>query len=139
MVNPEDDAPLQQFKAELSEFIEREKELARAELVPAAKAAGIGSGLFAAAGVFALHALWMVILCLALAVGWFFDTFTAIGTWGAFTLGFLLVAVMSVLIAFILIKVGQLQMGKVKSPEATIAEARTTLSALVDAATIRRA
>lgn len=139
MVNPEDDVPLQQLKAELSEFIEREKELARAELVPAAKSAGIGSGLFAAAGVFALHALWMIILCLALAVGWFLDSFTALSTWGAFTVGFLLVAVLSVLIAFILIKVGQLHMGKVKAPEATIAEAKATLSALVDAATIRRA
>lgn len=139
MVTQEYDTPVQQLKAELAEFMEREKELARAELVPAAKSAGIGSGLFAAAGVFALHALWMVILCLALAVGWFLDSFTALSTWGAFTLGFLLTAVLSVLIAFILIKVGQLHMSRVKAPEATISEAKSTLSALIDAATIRRA
>lgn len=138
MTEPSDAGPLQEFKEQLAEFIAREKELAKAELVPAAKSAGIGAGLFAGAGVFALHALWMLLLCLALGVGWFLTSFTALSPWGGFTLGFLLTAILSLIVAFILIKVGQLNMGKVKSPDATIEEARATISSLVDAAAGRR-
>lgn len=115
----------------LSEFIAAESELAAAELKPAAKHAGIGSGMFAGAGTFALHALWMLIIAFALAIGWILDAFTALSTWGAFTIGFIIAAVISLLIAFVLVKIGQAQMKKVKKPEATIAEAKATLQAIV--------
>lgn len=114
----------------LSEFVATESELAAAELKPAAKHAGIGSGMFAGAGTFALHALWMLIIAFALAIGWILDSFTALGPWGAFTLGFVIAAVISLLIAFVLVKIGQAQMKKVKKPEATIAEAKATLQAI---------
>lgn len=114
----------------LSEFVATESELAAAELKPAAKHAGIGSGMFAGAGTFALHALWMLIIAFALAIGWILDSFTALGPWGAFTLGFVIAAVISLLIAFVLVKIGQAQMKKVKKPEATIAEAKATLQTI---------
>lgn len=138
MAHSDTGGSFEQFKEEFAEFVSREKELAKAELVPAAKHAGIGSGLFAGAGVFALHALWMILIGGALAVGWLLDSVTRLSTWGAFTLGFLAVAVVSLFIAFVLVKVGQLQMKKVKAPSATIAEAGATLSALVSAATGKR-
>ncbi len=114
----------------LSEFISNETELAAAELKPAAKHAGIGSGMFAGAGTFALHALWMLVIAFALAIGWILDSFTALSAWGSFTLGFVIAAVISLLIAFVLVKIGQAQMKKVKKPEATIAEAKATLQTI---------
>lgn len=138
MTEPTSASPLQEFKDQFSEFVEREKELAKAELIPAAKSAGIGAGLYAGAGVFVLHALWMLLLCVALGVGWFLTSYTALSPWGGFTLGFLLTAVFSLLAAFILFKVGALHIQKVSAPEATIAEARATISSLVDAAAGRR-
>lgn len=123
-----------QFKTEFAQFVEREKELAKAELVPSAKSAGIGAGMFAGAGVFALHALWMLILCLALGIGWALASNTQLSPWGAFTIGFLISALISLLVALVLFKFGQSKMKQVKSPTATIAEATATFSSLVDAA-----
>lgn len=138
MAAPDNTATFAQLREELAEFVTREKELAKAELVPAAKHAGIGSGLFAGAGIFALHALWMLILCGALGIGWLLASLTLLSPWGAFTIGFATAAIISLLIAFVLIKVGQGQLRKVKAPSATIAEAGATFSALLDAATGKR-
>ncbi|MFV0430222.1 MAG: phage holin family protein [Arachnia sp.] len=121
------------IKDGLSEFISVESELAKAELGPAAKHAGIGSGLFAGAGVFAFHAIWMLIITMALAIGWLLSSVTGLSAWGSFTLGFLITVITSLLIAFILFRAGQLQFRKVKKPEATIAEAKATLNALSSA------
>lgn len=133
MVN-EAPSTFEQIRTSLSEFVSRETELAKAEIIPAAKHAGIGSGFFAGAGAFAFHALWMLIIAAALAIGWLLDSVTALSTWGSFTLGFVITAIFSLLVAFILIKLGQGQLRKVKAPEATIAEAKATLTAVMDAA-----
>ena len=99
----------------------------------AAKQAGLGSGLFAGAGAFAFHALWMIIIAIALAIAWLLDSLTVIGPWGAGTIAFITTAVFSLLVAFILAKLGQSRFRKVSKPEATIAEAKATLSAISDA------
>lgn len=138
MAIPEDGDAFQEFRANFSEFVEREKELAKAELVPAAKHAGIGGAMFGGAGMFAIHALWMFIIALALTIGWILDSFTALSTWGAFTIGFFACVVISLLIAFILFKIGSAQFKRVKAPEGTIAEASATMGALVDAVTGKR-
>lgn len=138
MAIPEDGDAFQEFRANFAEFVEREKELAKAELVPAAKHAGIGGALFGGAGMFAIHALWMFIIALALTIGWLLDSFTALSTWGSFTIGFFACVVVSLLIAFILFKIGSAQFRRVKAPEGTIAEAGATMSALVDAITGKR-
>lgn len=116
--------------ASLKEFAARETELAKAELVPSAKNAAIGGGMFGTAGVFALHALWMLLIAGALTVGWAFDTFTALGTWAAFIWGFVTVAVISLAIAAILGLIGRTKFRQVKKPEATIAELQATIQAL---------
>ena len=134
MADPTGRSSFEEFKQEFSLFVEREKELAKAELVPAAKSAGIGAGMYTGAGLFALHALWMILLCIALGVGWLLTSFTELSPWGAFTVGFLLTALFSLLVAFVLFKVGQANIKKVKAPSATISEAKTTLSALADSA-----
>lgn len=123
----------QQVKASLAEFVTRETELAKAEVVPAAKQAGIGSGMFAGAGILALHALWMILIAIVLAIAWLLNSTTDLGPWASGTIAFLAVAVFSLLVAFILVKVGQSRFKKVSKPEATIAEAKATLTAISDA------
>lgn len=124
---------LQQVRDSLAEFVSKETELAKAEVIPAAKQAGIGSGLFGGAGAFAFHALWMIIISIALAIAWLINSVTVIGPWGAGTIGFLVTAVFSLLVAFVLVKLGQARFRKVSKPEATIAEAKATLTAISDA------
>ena len=60
--------PLVDIKDAVSDFISKESELAAAEIKPAAKAAGFGAGFFAGAAVFVLHAVWMLVILIALAV-----------------------------------------------------------------------
>lgn len=123
----------QQVKASLAEFVSKETELAKAEVIPAAKQAGIGSGLFAGAGILALHALWMILIAIVLAIAWLLNSLTDLGPWASGTIAFIAVAVFSLLLAFILVKVGQSRFKKVSKPEATIAEAKATITAISDA------
>ncbi len=124
---------VQRIKYSLAEFVSKETELAKAEVVPAAKQAGIGSGLFAGAGVLALHALWMILIAIVLAIAWLLNSVTNLGPWASGTFAFIITAVFSLLVAFILVKVGQSRFKKVSKPEATIAEAKATLTAISDA------
>ena len=126
-------ATFQQVRTSLAEFVSKETELAKAELVPTAKQAGIGSGMFAGAGAFALHALWMIIIAIALAIAWLLNSVTVLGPWGSGTIAFVITAVFSLLVAFILVKLGQSRFKKVGAPEATIAEAKATFTAISDA------
>lgn len=131
--------PLVDIKDAVSEFVSKEAELAAAELKPAAKAAGVGAGFFAGAALFAFHALWMLVILVALAVGLLLHSLTPMGPWGSFTLGFLASVIFSVLIAGLLFTLGRGKFAQVKKPEATISEAKATLDAVVDAIAARRA
>lgn len=124
------EAKFNEVMAAINEFIANEGELAKAEIKPAVKNAGIGSGAFAAAGTLAFHALWMLVIALALAIGWAFTAFTVLSPWASFTLGFVIAALISLFLGFICFKVGQSFMKKVKKPEATIAEAKASLQTI---------
>lgn len=130
--------PLVDIKDAVSDFVARESELAAAELKPAAKAAGIGAGLFAGAAVFAFHAIWMLVILIALAVGLLLYAVTPLGPWGSFTLGFLISMLVSVAAALVLALLGRNRFRRVKKPDATIAEAKATLDAVVAAVTARK-
>ena len=125
--------PLVEIKDVVADFVSKETELAAAELKPSAKAAGYGAGFFAGAAVFAFHALWMLVILVALAIGLLLHAVTPIGPWGSFTLGFLASVLISVLIAGILFTMGRGKFAQVKAPTATISEAKATLDAVVDA------
>lgn len=125
--------PLVEIKDAVSDFVAKEAELASAELKPAAKAAGMGAGFFAGAAAFLFHALWMLVILIALAVGLLLHSVTPMGPWVSFTLGFLVSALFSVLVAGILFTLGRGKFSQVKKPEATISEAKATLDAVVDA------
>ena len=84
-------------------LVKHEIELAKAELMPSAKAAGTGVGLFGGAGVFALYALGLVFIGLSVLIG---------QALGQLWLGFLIMAGGLLLIAAILGIVGKLSVGK---------------------------
>jgi hypothetical protein len=99
-------------------LVRDEIQLAKAELVPAAKNAGIGAGLFGAAGYFAICALSVLYFAAAFALAQVMDTWLA----------FLIVGVALLLIAAVLGLVGFLLVKRVKAPEKTIANANATVA-----------
>ena len=105
--------------ADVKVLVRDEVQLAKAELVPAAKNAGIGAGMLGVAGYFGLAAL--SILYFAAAFG-----LVALGLseW----LAFLIVGVVLLLIAAVLGLVGLVLLRKVKGPKRTIASAKTTVA-----------
>jgi hypothetical protein len=99
-------------------LVRDEIQLAKSELVPAAKNAGIGAGLFGAAGYFAISALSVLYFAAAFALAQVMDTWLA----------FLIVGVALFLIAAVLGLVGFLLVKRVKAPEKTIANANATVA-----------
>ena len=120
------------LREELTIFAEREKELAAAELKPAAKHAGFGAGYLGGAAIFAVHALWMLVIALALFVCWLLTTIFDMSLTAGLVWGFAVSAVFSLLLAAILAKLGLNRFKKVKKPEATIAEAKATMNTVID-------
>ena len=87
------------IQADVTTIVRGEVELAKAELVPQVKSAGIGAGLFGAAGYFGINGLALVFLGLsALVANWFA---TSLG-WAPFLaacMGLVIMAVVLFLIA----------------------------------------
>jgi hypothetical protein len=95
--------------------------LAKSELTPAAKNAGIGGGLFGAAGYFGINAATLLYVAAAFGLA-------ALGLpyWAAF----LIVAGVLLLLAAITGLIGYSRIKKVKAPEKTIANAQALVSEL---------
>lgn len=119
-----------QVKTDVQDLIKNEIALAKAELVPQAKAGGLGAGLFAAAAYFALNGLSLLFLTGALALGMIFNAPT-----GGVALGFLIMAVLVFLIAGVLALIGLQMVKKVKGPQRTKAQALATVETVKDAMT----
>jgi hypothetical protein len=100
-------------------LVQDEIELAKAELVPSAKKAGVGAGLLGGAGYFGINAA--TLLYVAAALGLY-----ALGL--SLWLSFLIVAVVLLLIAGILALIGLRNLKKVKGPDKTIAQAKTSVA-----------
>ena len=126
------------IKDAISEFVSKESELAAAEIKPAAKAAGIGSGLFAGAAVFLFHVVWMLVIIIALAVGLLLNALTSLHPWTAITLGFVASMLFSLIVAVVLFIMGKGKFKQVKKPDATIAEAKATIDAVTNAVAARK-
>ena len=124
--------PLIAIKEAVSDFVSKESELAAAEIKPAAKAAGMGAGFFAGAAVFALHAVWMLVILIALAVGLLLNALTPMGPFPSITLGFLVSVIFSLVVAGVLFLMGRGKFKHVKKPDATIAEAKATFDVVID-------
>lgn len=107
-------------------LIQGEMELAKAELVPSAKNAGVGAGMFGVAGYFGLSALTMLYIAGALGIA-------ALGL--PVAVGFLIMAGVLLLIAGILALIGVGRMKKIKGPEQAVAEAQTSVDVVKGAVT----
>lgn len=123
--------PLVEIKDALADFVAVESELAVVELTPTAKSAGIGAGLFAGAAVFVFHVIWMLVLAVALGVA-LLISLTGMGPLGSITLGIVASMVFSLIVAAVLVLLGRNKFREIQKPEATIAEAKATLDAVVD-------
>lgn len=112
------------IRGDVQLLVNDQVELAKAELTPAAKDAGLGSGLLGAAGYFGINALTLIYIAAALGLA-------ALGLpyWAAF----LIVAGVLLVIAAILGLVGYTRLKKVKPPEKTIANARALVTEVTGA------
>lgn len=104
---------------DMKHLVQSEIELAKAELIPSAKKAGIGAGLFGAAGYFGINGLTLLYVAAALGI-W------ALGL--SLWLSFLIVAVVLLLLAGILALIGLRNVKQVKGPEKTVAEAKESVA-----------
>jgi Flp pilus assembly protein TadB len=102
-------------------LVRDEIELAKAELIPAAKNAGIGAGLFGAAGYFGINAA--LLLYIAAALGLY-----ALGL--PLWLSFLIIAVALLLVAGLCALIGRSRVKKAKPPKRTINQAKETVAAV---------
>src|SRR5687767_8676554 len=108
-------------------LLERDEiELAKTELVPAAKNGGIGAGLSGAARYFAICALSVLYFALAYGLSDLFE-------WPLW-LGFLVVGIALFVVAGICGAIGFTRVKKVKAPERTIAQANQTVTEVKAAA-----
>ena len=105
-------------------LVQDQIELAKTELVPAAKNGGTGAGLFGAAGYFGISA--SILLYFAAAFGL---VAAGLAAW----LAFLIVAAALLLIAGILAGIGYLFIKRVRPPERTIAQANLATTELKEA------
>jgi Putative Actinobacterial Holin-X, holin superfamily III len=106
-------------------LVQDQIELAKVELVPAAKMGGTGVGLFGAAGYFAISAT--IILYFAAAFGL---VAAGLAAW----LAFLIVGAALLLLAGILAGIGYLIVKRIRPPERTIAQANQTVAEVQGAA-----
>lgn len=106
-------------------LVRDEVELAKSELVPTAKKAGMGAGLFGAAGYFAICAAGLLYFAAAYGL-----VALGLSPW----LAFLIVALALFLVAAILGGIGFMIVRKVRGPERTVAQANQTVAEVKEAA-----
>lgn len=117
---------LKDIQGEVKGLVQGEVELAKAELIPAAKSGGIGAGLFGAAGYFGINAATLIYIAAALGLAEL-----GVPLW----LAFLIVAVVLLVIAGICALIGRAMIKKVKPPKRTIAQAQETVATIKGAIT----
>jgi hypothetical protein len=115
---------IKDIRGDVQLLVTDQVELAKSELTPAAKNAGIGGGMFGAAGYFGINAATLIYIAAALGLA-------ALGLpyWAAF----LIVAGVLLLIAAILALIGYTRIKKIKAPERTIANGKALVSELSSA------
>ena len=124
-VPPADDPSIGKLVADASESVSTilrgEIELAKIELKSSVKNAGVGVGMFAAAGVLLVFALTFGLIALA-------EGLIAIGLWR--WLGYLAVFVLLLLIVGVLVFLGIKKVKRVKAPQQTIDTGKQTVAYL---------
>lgn len=106
---------------DVKELVRDEVQLAKAELVPAAKTGGIGASLLAGAAFFVVSAVFILYFCAAYVL-----VRLGVPVWASF----LIVGVALLLLAGLLGAIGYSMVKKVKAPERTITQAKATVDAV---------
>lgn len=114
------------ISTEVTSLARSEVALAKKELVPSAKNAGIGAGMFSGAGYLGVNALSLLFIAAALGI-WKLGVPIA--------LAFVIMAVVLLIIAGVMALIGRAALKKVKPPEQTIAQAQESVAAVRGALT----
>lgn len=104
--------------------------LVKAEIKPAAKNAGIGGGMFGAAGYLAINAATLMFIAGSLALGLIFFHAASMSVLASGALGFVTLAVLLLLLAGLLALIGRGRIKQIKKPEFAIAEAKASVESL---------
>jgi hypothetical protein len=123
---------IKSIQADVTTIVKGEIELAKAELMPQAKAAGIGAGLFGAAAYLGATGALLLFLGLSFWLSLGFQSWFGFDLLGALALGFAVMAILFFLVAGILALIGKNQLN-FTGPKETVAEAQETVGAVKDA------
>jgi len=123
---------IKNIQADVTTIVKGEIELAKAELMPQAKAAGIGAGLFGGAAVVGLSGLSLLFLGLSFWLSYGFAVWFHLEQLAALAWGFAVMAVLFFVVAGVLALIGKGQM-KFTGAEKTVAEAEETVAAVKNA------
>jgi ABC-type multidrug transport system fused ATPase/permease subunit len=107
--------------ADVKELVRDEVQLAKAELVPAAKTGGIGAGLLAGAAFFGVSAVFILYFCVVYVL-----VRLGLPEWASF----LIVGAALLVLAGLLGAIGFSMIKKVKAPQRAIAQAKETVDAV---------
>lgn len=122
---------IKNIQADISTIVRGELALAKEELIPPAKAAGAGAGLFGAAGYFALVGAATLFTAIGFAWSIGFQAWFHLDLLPALWWGFLTDAVTVFLVAAIAVLIGQALVKRAKfTPEATIASVQDTVDSV---------
>jgi hypothetical protein len=106
---------------DVKELVRDEVQLAKAELVPAAKAGGIGAGLLAGAAFFGVSAVFILYFCVVYVL-----VRLGLPEWASF----LIVGAALLVLAGVLGAIGVSMIKKVKAPQRAIKQAKETVDAV---------
>lgn len=123
---------IKSIQADVTAIVRGELELAKAELIPQAKRAGIGAGLFGAVGYLGLSAMAVLFSTVGFAWAIGFQAWFHLDLLPALFWGFLTDVVTILVLAAVLALIGKAQM-KFSEPKATIAQAEASVTAVKDA------
>lgn len=107
---------------DIKALVQNEVALAKSEIMPSAKKAGIGGGMLAVAGYFAICAAGLLYIAGSLAIWKWLDIPIA--------LGFVIMAAVLLVLAAVLGLIGVTALKKIKKPERTLVSAKTSVEAV---------
>ncbi|HOA88634.1 MAG TPA: phage holin family protein [Propioniciclava tarda] len=126
------ESTVSQITSDIRTIVRGEIELAKAEVIPGVKKAGLGAGLLAGAGLVAALAVNVLFLSLGFAfTNLFWERTSPVG---AFGFGFLCAAGVYLLIAAVLGVLGFLNVKKLRTPQAAMEQVSKTVDAVGGAA-----
>lgn len=120
---------IKNIQADVTTIVRGEIELAKAELMPQAKAAGVGAGLFGAAAYVGITGAGLLFLGLSFWLSLGFQSWFGLDLLGALAWGFAVMAVLLFLVAGVFVLIGKNQL-KFTAPEATVANAEASVAAV---------